>query len=274
MRVIIVLCVFVLSGCQNGFSTFYHPNFDAKSPPPALVGDIKILDQNETPLIYSSNELPRDVKIARSKHWLVVGYSNFNGPSGSQDQVIRQAKSIGAGMVLVSSQFTENRTITTPLFVPNNQTTYYSGTTNGQIYGSNGNSANYNSNTTGSATTYGTTVVPLTTVQSRYDQTAVFFVRLVKKLKFGIATADLTQEQRLKYERNTGALVDIVFEDTPAFKANMLPGDIVIEVDHKVIENPAAFNPAVNESHPVNGKIPVKILRNGVEKTINVELAP
>src|ERR1019366_2151673 len=182
MRPLLVLCLLVLTGCQNGFSSFYHPNFDPKNLPPGLASsDLKYLDQNETPQIFSSNDLPRDVKIARSKYWLAIGYSSFNGAMGTQDQVIRQAKALGASMVLVTSQFTENRTITTPLFIPNNQTTYYNGTTNGQIYGNNGNSANYNSNTTGTATTYGTTVVPLTSVQARYNQAAVYFVRYTKQ---------------------------------------------------------------------------------------------
>jgi len=274
MRLLLLLCLALLSGCQNGFSQFYHPYFDQKSPPPAFAGNVKFLDQNETPQIFTSNDLPRDVKIAESKYWVPIGDSSFNGAMGTRDQVIREARSIGAGMVLVNSQFAENRTITTPLFIPNNQTTYYNGTTNGQIYGSNGNSANYNSNTTGSATTYGTRVVPMTTVQSRFNQTAVYFVKLTRKFKFGVFTTSLTPELRSKYERNTGAVVDVVYEDTPAFYANILPGDIITELDGKAVDSSMDFNKVFFEVHPANGLLPVKILRNGVEKTINVKLAP
>ncbi len=273
MRNLFVLFLLLLAGCQNGYSSFYHPNFDQKSPPPGLAGNIKFLGQNETPQIYTSNDPDRDIKIARSKYWVVIGYSSFNGAMGTQAQVIREAKSIGASMVLVTSKFTGNRNITTPLFIPNNQTTYYNGTTNGQIYGNYGGMANYNSNTTGTATTYGTTVVPMTTVQSRFDQTAVYFVQVTKRLKFGVSLVELTPELRAQYERNTGALVDIVFEDSPAFNANILPGDIITEVDGKNLDNPGEFNQDVLGSHPKNGLLPVKIIRNGVEKTINVQLA-
>jgi len=274
MRSLLLFCLVLLSGCQNAFSTFYHPYFDEKSPPPALVGNIKFLDQNETPQIYTSNDLPRDVKLAESKYWVPIGNSSFNGVMGTQAQIIREAKSIGAGMVLVTSEFTENRTITTPLFIPNNQTTYYNGTTNGQIYGNNGNSANYNSNTTGSATTYGTTIVPLTTVQSRFDQTAVYFVKLTRKFKFGVSIDPLTPELRSKYQRNTGVVVDVVYENTPAFYSNILPGDIITELDGKAVDGTMDFNKVFFEVHPANGLLPVKILRNGVEKIINVQLAP
>jgi hypothetical protein len=275
MRSLLVLCLVVLPGCQNGFSTYYHPYFDPKSPPQGLESSvIKYLDQNETPQIYSTNDMDRDVLIARSKYWIPIGYSSFNGAMGTQDQVLRQAKSLGASMVLVTSTFTENRTITTPLFLPNNQTTYYNGTTNGQIYGSNGNSANYNSNTTGTATTYGTTVVPLTSVQARFDQGAVFFVRYPKKYKVGVHFIPLTPELRTKYERNTGVLVDVVFENSPAFSANILPNDIVTEIDGKAVEGVPQALAVVREMQPANGLATLKILRNGAEKTINVQLAP
>jgi serine protease Do len=269
MRAIIVLCAFVLTGCQNGFSSFYHPYFDPKSIPQAFAADVKYLEPGETPQIFSTNDMSRDVKIARSKYWLPIGYSSFNGAMGTQAQLLKQAETLGAPMVLVTSQFTGNRTVTTPLFLPNNQTTYYNGTTNGQI---NGYNANYNSNTTGTATTYGTTVVPITSVQARYDQTAVYFARYVKKLKFGLSFVPLTPELRQKYERNTGALVDIVFENSPAFTANILPGDIVTEIDGKAVENNLQAMALMSDTQPINGLSTIKILRNGSEKTINVQL--
>ncbi len=275
MRSLLVFCLVVLTGCaQNGYSKFYQPYFDPHSPPPALAGDIKLLDQNETPQIFTSNDISRDVLIARSKHWMPIGYASFNGAMGTQEQVLSEARSLGASMVLVSSQFTENRTITTPLFIPNNQTTYYNGTTTGQVYGNYGNSANYNSNTTGTATTYGTTVVPLTSVQSRYDQQAVFFVRYTKKLRFGVNVAPLPPELRAKYERNTGALVELVVEDTPAFSANILPNDVIIEIDGKAVESAPQALALMHDTQPANGLSIWKILRNGIEKTINIQLAP
>lgn len=274
MRLLLILCATILTGCaQNGFNTFYHPNFDPKNPPPAIAGDIRLLDKNENPQVYSSNNIIRDVKIARSRHWVVIGYSTFNGAMGTQDQVLKQAQSLGAPMVIMTSQFTENRTITTPLFLPNNKTTYYNGTTNGQINGSNGYNANYNSNTTGTATTYATTIVPITSVQSRYDQTAVFFARIVKKIRFGLSVIPMTPELQQKYERNTGALVEIVFENTPAFSANILPDDIIIEIDGQTIDSAFSANELMRDTHPANGISTLKIIRNGTEKIITVQLA-
>ena len=186
MRSLFALCIVILTGCQNGFSTFYHPYFDRLNPPPNLaLTELKYLGKDEIPQIFSSDDLARDIKIARSQSWIPIGYSSFNGVIGTQAQLTNQAKVIGASMVISTSKFAENRVISTPLFLPNNKTTYYNGTTNGQVVGAYGGSATYNATTTGTATTYGTTVVPLTTVQARYDQTAVYFVRNQHKFKFG-----------------------------------------------------------------------------------------
>jgi S1-C subfamily serine protease len=189
--------------------------------------------------------------------------SSFNGESESEQAVANQAKSVGAVLVLVNSKFTDSRVVTTPLFLPDNQTTYYSGYVNG-TYGS----ANYS----GSSTTYGTTVVPITSAQQRYDQTAVYFVKITKKPKFGLNLEDLPPELRARYERNTGALITIVMEESPAFVANIIPGDILIEFNGTpVINAEQAFN-LMRTYSPKLDKCLFKIIRNGTEKSIELQL--
>jgi serine protease Do len=268
---LIFSCLVLIAGCaENGYRNFYHPLFDPKTSP-LPTNEYKYLGANEQPLIFATNDMDRDIKIARSRYWVPVGYSAFNGAMGSQADVFSQAKAVGAGLVIVTSKFTGNQTTTVPLFIPDNQTTYYNGTTSGQVNDYNGYNASYNANTSGSATTYGTKVVPFTQTQARYDQGAAFFIRYVKKLKFGVALVPLTPELRAEYERNTGALVDIVYEDSPAFIANILPGDIVTEIDGKSVESvPQATSLMVGT--PPNSLSVFKIIRNGTEKTIKVQL--
>jgi hypothetical protein len=259
MRIIlaIVICA-LLSACASGFQQYYKPYVDAKTLP-----DVQLLGPGETPKIFSSNDLQRDVKIAMSKGFHSIGHSSFNGAIESERALVQQAQSVGAVLVLVNSKFTENRTITIPLFVPNNQTTYSSGS----IYGTGG-SARY----TGTSTTYGSTVVPITTQQQRFDQTAIFFVKSTRKLKFGLFLIDLTPELRVKLERNTGAIIDIVAENSPAFIANVLPGDILLEIDGIKILGAKHASEVMNSTNPRDGKCTLKILRNGTERAIAIQL--
>ncbi len=253
---LIILCIAVLTGCaESGYSEFYRANFDRKTLTEEQARELKFLPEGETPEVRSTDNMKRDVNLAESRNWVPIGYSSFNGELGTPQELVRHAKSVGATMVLVSAKFSENRQITDTRVVSTNSTTYFGG------------------DVTGTATTYGTTAVPVTRTQARYDQEAVFFVRTTRRQKFGVGVDPLTPELRQKYERNTGALINIVFEDSPAFRANLLPGDVITEMGGKTVEKPADVI-SFTASQPANGSFAVKILRSGAEKTLNVQLAP
>lgn len=258
LRIAIIACALVLSACASGYQQFYKSYVDAKSLP-----NVQSLPPTEIPKIYSSNDLQRDVKIARSRGYIPIGHSSFNGAMESERGIVTQAQQTGAVLVLITSKFAETRTITTPLFVPNNQTTYSSGT----VYGTSS-SVNYS----GTSTTYGTTVIPITTQQQRYEQTAVYFVKSTRKLKFGLFPVDLPPELRSKLERNTGALIDIVAEESPAFAANVLPGDVLIELNGAIVLNAKHASELMQSAQPINRKALLKVVRNGTERIIEVML--
>lgn len=261
MRSLIVLLVLsiLLAACAtNEYQKFYNSYTDANS-----LQDVKLLHEGQEPSIYSSNNLKRDVKVLVSKGYLPIGQSSFNGELQGKEEVIAQARRVGAVVVLVKSKYTNTQTNTTPLFLPNNSTTYNSGS----VYGYGG-SASYS----GSSTTYGTTVVPLRSQQRRYDQAAVYFVKSTKKLKYGIHLADLTPEIRSSIQRNTGALVDIVMQDSPAFYANLLAGDILIRIDGNEVRNARQAGKLLQDSDPLNGESKLTILRNGQKKVISVNI--
>lgn len=259
MRYIVtVVACFMLLACSSNHQVFYKPYADAKTLP-----DVQLLGKDEAPKVFSSNNMDRDVKIAISKGYYFIGVSEFNGEYESEQSVVNQAKSVGAVFVLVNSKFTESRAVTMPLFLPDSQTTYHSGS----IYGAYG-STNYS----GTSTSYGTKVVPITSRQERYDQTAMYFVKSTKKPKFGIMVDDLPLELRLKYERNTGVLINVVFEESPAFTANILPGDILIEFNGTIITNVQQALSLMRKYSPQEGGCILKIIRNGTVKNIEIKL--
>ena len=259
-RILILTLVFILSGCASGYQKFYKPYADAKT-----LQDVQTLLPNDKPKIFASDDLARDVRIARSKGYIVVGVSSFSGERESDRGIIEQAQQNGAVMVIFSSKFAGTKTITTPLFLPNNKTTYSSGTVNGT-----GGSANYS----GTSTTYGTTVVPFTTEQQRYNQAAVYFVKSTRKPRVGLVTTDLTPEFRKNLERNTGAIIDIVREESPAFIANVLPGDVIIEINGVTVINSKHSYELLQAASPPQGKYTLKIIRNGTERLIDINLVP
>jgi len=260
MRVLIALLLsIVVVGCATSGYQQYYKAFLAQDP-----SDLEFLADSASPKIYLSDDLARDIRIMQSKGFVGVGSSSFNGQIGSEKQIEDQARRVKATMVLVNSKYTGTLTQTVPLFLPDVSTTY----SHGSVYGTGG----YGTYS-GTSTTYGSTVVPMTTQQQRYDQTAVFLVKSKRKMKFGVFLHDLTPELQASLERNTGALVTAVREDSPAFLANILPGDILIEIDGITIRNAQQALQVMKEANPTGGKCNLKIIRKGGEKIILIQFA-
>ncbi|SEL90058.1 PDZ domain-containing protein [Colwellia chukchiensis] len=259
----------VLVGCaKSGYQTFYTPYFDAKTSP-----YVELIAEGEEPKIYTTNNFQRDINILRSKRYVPVGYSSFNGGYEDTDNAAKQAKAVGAKIILISSEYTNTQTSTTALTLPDTQTTYHSGYGNANTtYNSSTGGYLGSSNTTGTysgtSTTYGTKTVPITTHQRRYDQSAVYFVKSTQKLKYGLMFNNLNPEQRAFFQRNTGVIVEVVIEDTPAFYANVLPGDLLIKVDENPVHN-IEHATKILKSTPGPQSI-LSVIRNGEEKEITV----
>jgi serine protease Do len=82
-------------------------------------------------------------------------------------------------------------------------------------------------------------------------------------------TLDLAESFGMKHPR--GALVAKVLPDSPAQKAGIKVGDVIVEFNKEKIQNSAALPPIVGSSE-VGVRLPVTIIRSGREKLIKVKL--
>jgi len=270
--ILCILGLMLLAGCaENGYKKFYKPFVDVKT-----LQNMEYLTPAQQPELLESNNFERDIPILRSKSYVAIGASSFNGGYEETKNAMEQAKFIGATVVLVGSRYTNTQTTTSMLLLPNNQITYQTGTTNSNTTYNNslGGSLGTAQTTTtynGTSTTYGTQAIPFTVNQRRYDQEAIFFVKIAQKFKFGVHLIDLTPEQRSKYERNTGALIDVVFEGSPAFNSNVLTGDLLISVDGILVNNSQNAQEIMAGVDAAKGSSELKVIRNGSEKIVSVK---
>lgn len=217
MKIFIGLLVAsILSACaSNGYKDFYTQYFDVTNESRAIP-----LKEGEEPTVYKTDNMRRDIKKIRAKNYAVVGFSSFNGEYDGG--YVDQAKRVGATVILIKEKYTETLSSTGTLLIPTSSTTQSSGTgtigTTNMIYN-------------GTSTTTGLGAIPYTKHQRRYDQEAFFFVKSNVKPRFGIMNIDLTPEIKKRLSRNTGLLVDFVYDDTPAFYAEVLEGDVITHVD-------------------------------------------
>ena len=83
-------------------------------------------------------------------------------------------------------------------------------------------------------------------------------------------TPDLAKAFNLK--SLNGALVGQVVSDTPAAKAGLKEGDVILEFNSRKVEDDSQLRLLSSQTAP-GTKVPVKIIREGKEKTVEVTLA-
>ncbi len=89
----------------------------------------------------------------------------------------------------------------------------------------------------------------------------------------GVMIQDVTPDVAEKFglERPEGALVSQVFDDTPAGKAGIKPGDVIITYDSEKVENVARLRARVAATAP-GTKVNIVVLRDGKRQTLAVEI--
>jgi serine protease Do len=89
----------------------------------------------------------------------------------------------------------------------------------------------------------------------------------------GVMIQDLTPElaKALEINATSGVLVSEIMPGTPAAKAGLKPQDVIVEVDGKKMTSSAQLRREV-AAHRPGSKLPMKVLRDGDEEIVSVEL--
>lgn len=221
---VILVCVLATAGCASGYSQFYQSNPGAT---PELIAETRAGPAPVIPVLDRSGDTPEAIAEAYARHgYGVIGFSSFNGAAGQSEQgAVEQGAKVGADVVVViSPQYTGTRSTVIPITTPTSQTSYTTGSAT--AYGSGGTAYVSGSATT---TTYGsqTNYIPMHT--DRYDYGALYLVK--RKYVLGANWRDLTDEERQEIQSNRGLYILSVVNGTPAFNSDILPGDILLEVN-------------------------------------------
>jgi hypothetical protein len=257
------VAVGLLVGCASGYQQFYRPSnvpMDRlaamrASPPPAQ------------PIIERSRPDSGDriVEAYAKRGYVMIGSSIFNsGRSEPDAAAVQQAKAVGADLVLIfSPTYTGSVTSAVPITTPTSTTSYSNGTAT--AYGPGGPVTAYGSGTT---TTYGTqtTYVPITIRRSDYG--AVYFIK--QRFRLGVFFRALDDSERQRLQTNRGAVARLVVDDSPAFNADILVGDVFLAVDGQPVANPEGLTKLLSER---DGRtVEFSILRGGarLQKTVTL----
>lgn len=224
-----LLLVMLLTGCTT-VSDFYDSWL-----PSDYVDPESYLQEGEDPQIYYSTNINSDIYFLRSNYYWILGNSSYNGPADDsvESEIETLCRETGAKIAVYTTQYTDTR----------------SGVT-----GYNGYVSSYSIR--------------------RYDYDIYLFVPMsVENILFlsriGISYSDLSSSERLSARHNTGASIDIVYVDSPAFYANLAPGDIITEVNEEVIYDSDSLDSAL-ASLPANQEATIKYIRDGYEQSVTL----
>jgi len=96
----------------------------------------------------------------------------------------------------------------------------------------------------------------------------------VTRAWLGVAIQDVTPELAEYYsvKDQKGVFVTEVYKGEPADKGGIKPSDIIIAVDGKTVSSTRGLSRTIASS-PIGKEIPIAVVRDGKEKTVQVELA-
>ena len=263
-KILITAFALLLCGCAAPFGQFYYDQtggIDITEVPSVVIS-------NEDPTLFRGSDPEKDAQRMMEEGYLIVGYSSFNAGNVNERDAITQAKKVHAIAVLSYSRYTNTVSGAMPFTVPDTQTSTTS--LYGSVHGYGG-SATYSGGS--NTTTYGTRTAYMPYSVRRHDYLATYWVKL-KQPVFGTHTRDLTNELRQKIASNKGALVIAVIKGSPAFRADILKGDILKKISNVDIYDVSSVQDALGQH--AGEEVTVEILRDGktIEKQIKLNQIP
>lgn len=253
-----------LVGCASGYSQYYT---QLPGVTPERIAAVRSGAPPQSPAIERSSAQSLDfvADYYTKRGFGLIGYSVFNsGRPEADSAAVQKGAELKADLVVIMNpRYTGSVTSAVPITVPTTTTSFSTGAAT--AYGARGAVTAYGSGTT---TTYGTstTLVPMTV--HRQDYGAIYFVK--RNWALGVVPRDLSDAERQSLQSNRGVAVRIVVEGSPAFDADVLPGDFLVEIDGAPVSSVDALYPLIAAR---SGKpVVLTLLRNGVRVIKNVQL--
>jgi hypothetical protein len=252
-----LISLIALAGCVNAYEEYYRPTNS---------GDVNAIQFTGEPRIVPSHGSPKqDILAMYEGGYTLIGTSKFVGSAADVDGAIQQAKKVGAAFIVIQSKYRNTETRAVPVVTPTTTTVHDSGTVNasgpgGSTFGT----------FKGTSTVQGTQTTFVPHSVDKYDQAAAYFAPMPRK-GLGTWTDKPTAEQHQAMETNQGIAILAVRKESPAYKADLLPGDVILAVDGVPVPDNATFRPALAKDAGRDAEMTV--FRKGHRITKKVHLA-
>lgn len=256
------LCLIALTGCAYNLPVDkFYTDMTAKVPPQVLAERFEPSSPN--PEIFSSTDPMKDSRSLSKKGYMGIGYTDFSTAyQVSKEDLLKQAKKVGADVVLYTSRFSHQESGAVPVSsvtMPQTSTTTYQGSsTYGNFSGS---------STTQTPPSVSTSWIPYQSAIYNYSAT---YWRKLRPPILGVMVGDVPEDIRSKLQRNSGACIDLVMDNSPAFKANLLEKDVIVKINDLDITTPQTFYDNVAQFQ--GQKVSITFARDGKYYKTDIQL--
>jgi len=232
-------CIFVLTGCANPHNTFYKDFTEGVN----IRNDARFEISNSKPTIILTDNVEAGIRKLKEDGYIAIGESSYWAARDfSEKDALEYASQNGASVVLYYKKYKNSESTTTPLVLPNAQTSY-----NPII---------------GTTTTYGTQVTNIPITHHYYDYSISYWIKQIK-FRLGLEVNDLLDPDKKLIGSNKGVKVSVVIKNTPAYDNEFLPGDILKKVNTDTISDSKSFYEILGK---YEGKlVEISVIRDGKE---------
>ena len=230
----------LLSGCASPVYKYFTPMqvTNATEPISCINPQVTVIQSID----------PNMQKVLR-QGWVEVGYSSWNDEASDiQSDLIKKAKEINACLVLVYKKQSGSEIEEMPVdgYAPS---PFFGGGYYGSYYGG------------------FTSYAPYTVYLYQYD---IFFLTKMERFYTGLYVADLDDKSRKLIQSNKGVVVTLVVNESPAYNADIIPGDIITKVGMINLTNYDSFNHAIRYYSGESAVFNINRGGKSLSKTINV----
>lgn len=258
--ILIGLLGVTLPACASNYAKYYSPVPDLT---PEVIASNRVAPPPTVPLVEHTTIPDRGPYVRRG--YVPIGYSSFYSIHNETEQgAIAQGQKVGADLVvIVNPSYSGSVTSHVPITTPTTSTSHTSGSAT--AIGSGGTATAFGNSTT---TTYGsqTSYVPMTV--NRYDYGAAYFVKW--RFILGAIWRDLTDDERTTLQSNSGVYIESVANDTPAFRSDVLAGDILVKIDGVAVYGKQAASDMMTQKR--GQEVELALVRRGqlIEKRVRL----
>ncbi len=241
----------------NDFKRYYEPIPDTGPIPFAT-------DRRQPEIVHGGLDAWNDIAKLWEKGYRPIGDARFNAEWENDGDALKFARKLGAGYVVRYTKYLGSHETTRTITTPQSSTTPLNVRVNG-AYGL------QIGTLTGTMTTRWTETETVPYTYTLFGHTAVYFA-LLEKRGSGLYLIPPTKEGAAVAGTDQGGQVLAVRDGSPAYNADILPGDVIVALDGQGLPTYSSFNKIIAEAG--DAPILVTLYRKHVQRQIAMVIPP